>query len=82
MLHNRKDQGTRLVPTSGHMRIWCVMRLLFDLDGTLVDPPSNRTIWAEWAARSFIECADILAISHGRRAEETMRLMAPHLKKP
>jgi sugar-phosphatase len=80
MLRNRKNHGARFVPnTTGICELLCDA-VLFDLDGTLVDSAQViERLWAEWAARHSLNVVDILAISHGRRAEETMRLIAPHL---
>jgi mannitol-1-/sugar-/sorbitol-6-phosphatase len=81
MLRNRIHQGAGLVPNnSGICELVCDA-VLFDLDGTLVDSTKVvERLWAEWATRHSLNVEDILAISHGRRAEDTMRLMAPHLK--
>ena len=79
-LHNRKDQGAKPVSNNSSECELVCDAVLFDLDGTLVD--STRVVerlWGEWAARHSLNVKDILAISHGRRAEDTMRLMAPHL---
>lgn len=54
--------------------------ILFDLDGTLVD--STRSVihhWRLFSERHGVELDRILAISHGRRTEETIRMLAPHL---
>lgn len=79
-LRDRKDQGARFVPsTTGICELVCEA-VLFDLDGTLVDSAEIiERLWGEWAARHSLNVRDILAISHGRPAEETMRLVAPHL---
>jgi len=54
--------------------------ILFDLDGTLVDSTvSVIHHWQLFAERHGLELQDILAISHGRRTEETIRMLAPHL---
>jgi mannitol-1-/sugar-/sorbitol-6-phosphatase len=80
MLRNQKEQHERLIPDNAGMRELMCDAVLFDLDGTLVDSAKViERLWAEWAARHSLNVVDILAISHGRRAEETMRLMAPHL---
>jgi sugar-phosphatase len=53
---------------------------LFDLDGTLVD--STEAVvrqWACFAMRHGLALEDILAICHGRRAEDTIRTLTPHL---
>lgn len=57
-----------------------VSAVLFDLDGTLVDSTAVvETLWKEWADQHSLDVNAILAISHGRRAQETMREIAPHL---
>ena len=54
--------------------------ILFDLDGTLIDSdPASEAIWREWAAARGVDAAAILAIHHGRRPQETIRQVAPHL---
>ena len=80
MLRDQKYQGASVVPNTGGIRELVCDAVLFDLDGTLVDSSKVvERLWAEWAARHSLNVRDILAISHGRRAEETMRLMVPHL---
>jgi len=80
IIHNQNDpEANPASNRAGAYELVCDA-VLFDLDGTLVD--STRVVerlWAEWAARHSLNVADILAISHGRRAEDTMRLVAPHL---
>ena len=54
---------------------------LFDLDGVLVDSRAvvERT-WQRWAAeRHPIDLAKLLHVAHGRRARDTLLIMAPHL---
>lgn len=81
MLHNQKDQGAKRVSNNSGVCELACDAVLFDLDGTLVDSAKVvERLWAEWAARHSLNVDDILAISHGRRAEDTMRLVAPHLK--
>jgi sugar-phosphatase len=80
MLHNREGQSARLVPNNAGLCELVFDAVLFDLDGTLVDSAEIiERLWGEWAARHSLNVRDILAISHGRPAEETMRLVAPHL---
>ncbi|HKI11191.1 MAG TPA: HAD-IA family hydrolase [Candidatus Acidoferrum sp.] len=80
MLRNQKEQHEKWIPDNVGMRELVCDAVLFDLDGTLVDSAKViERLWAEWAARHSLNVRDILAISHGRRAEETMRLIAPHL---
>ena len=52
--------------------------VLLDMDGTLVD--STKAVvaqWARWAERHGIPLAEVLAISHGVPALDTMRKLAP-----
>lgn len=55
-----------------------VEAVLFDMDGTLVDSTSVvERIWRCWAARHGLDPDAILAVSHGRRGEETIAEFAP-----
>jgi sugar-phosphatase len=50
---------------------------LFDMDGTLVDSSrSMRRIWGRWAHRRGLDFAALFPIVQGRRAIDTMRLIA------
>jgi mannitol-1-/sugar-/sorbitol-6-phosphatase len=54
--------------------------ILFDLDGVLVD--STRSVarqWRLWAAENNIDPEKVVAIAHGRRTIEVVRILAPHL---
>jgi len=54
--------------------------ILFDLDGVLVD--STRSVarqWRLWAAENNIDPEKVLAIAHGRRTIEVVRILAPYL---
>lgn len=54
--------------------------ILFDLDGVLVD--STRQVdreWREWASRKGVDGDAVMAIAHGVRTIEVIRLVAPHL---
>lgn len=54
--------------------------VLFDLDGVLVDSRHCiERLWREWATQRHINVDKILHYAHGRRAVETIRLVAPHL---
>jgi mannitol-1-/sugar-/sorbitol-6-phosphatase len=54
--------------------------LLFDLDGVLLDSTECiRNTWRIWGEQRGIPVEKIMAIAHGRRALETIRLVAPHL---
>ncbi|WP_288841936.1 HAD-IA family hydrolase [uncultured Deefgea sp.] len=53
---------------------------LFDMDGTLIDSTlCIEKIWRNWADRQQIDFSAILKVMHGRRGEETIALVAPHL---
>jgi sugar-phosphatase len=54
--------------------------ILFDLDGVLVNSAElvERT-WREWAARHQLDFEKVIAVAHGRRTIETVRILAPHL---
>lgn len=55
--------------------------ILFDLDGVLVD--STRSVarqWRLWARANGIDPEKVVAIAHGRRTIEVVRLLAPHLE--
>jgi mannitol-1-/sugar-/sorbitol-6-phosphatase len=54
--------------------------ILFDLDGVLVDSAEciERT-WRGWATRHHLDPDSVIALAHGRRAIETVRLIAPEL---
>ncbi len=53
---------------------------LFDLDGTLVDSTTSVVRhWTNFAARNGIDIGHILSISHGRKTNETIQAVAPHL---
>ena len=54
--------------------------ILFDLDGVLIDSTECITRhWQEWAEQHDLDIAAIMAVAHGRRTIETMRIVAPHL---
>lgn len=54
--------------------------ILFDLDGTLVDSASRvQRLWLEWGREHDLDTKYLLEVMHGRLAEETIRLVAPHL---
>jgi sugar-phosphatase len=54
--------------------------ILFDLDGVLVDSAEciERT-WRKWAGRHGLNADRVISLAHGRRAIETVRLIAPEL---
>ena len=54
--------------------------VLFDLDGVLVD--STRSVerqWRMWAQENNLDADQIIAIAHGRRTVETVRITMPHI---
>ena len=54
--------------------------ILFDLDGTKVDSALRlQRLWQEWGRRHGIDPESIMDVMHGRRAGETISLLAPHL---
>jgi len=54
--------------------------VLFDLDGVLVDStPAVARVWRGWAIEHGYDPARIVKLAHGRRAIETVELVAPHL---
>ncbi|MFD5868701.1 HAD family hydrolase [Corynebacterium sp. NPDC060344] len=57
---------------------------LFDIDGTLVDStPAVERSWRTWATENGFDGDEILAVSHGRRTEDTLAdLLAPDLVRP
>src|SRR5258708_40138432 len=54
--------------------------ILFDPDGVLVNAADlvERT-WRVWAARHQLDAEKVIAVAHGRRTVETVRILAPHL---
>jgi sugar-phosphatase len=54
--------------------------VIFDLDGVLVDSTTvvERT-WRRWAKVHSLDFEAIMHLAHGRRAVETIRIMAPYL---
>jgi mannitol-1-/sugar-/sorbitol-6-phosphatase len=54
--------------------------ILFDLDGVLVDSDAAvEETWRMWAARHGLDATAIIHVAQGRRALDTVRLVAPHL---
>lgn len=54
--------------------------ILFDLDGVLIDSEACiERNWRAWARRYGLDWAEIKQLAHGRRTEETIRLVAPQL---
>jgi sugar-phosphatase len=54
--------------------------ILFDLDGVLVDSAACiEGTWRRWALHHQLDPAQVIALAHGRRAIETLELVAPQL---
>src|SRR5512133_4079365 len=54
--------------------------ILLDLDGVLVDSRHCiERLWKAWASQHAINPDKVLHYAHGRRAVETIRLVAPQL---
>jgi sugar-phosphatase len=54
--------------------------ILFDLDGVLVDSAECiEKTWRAWATRHRLDPDHVIAIAHGRRGVEAVRLIAPDL---
>jgi sugar-phosphatase len=54
--------------------------VLFDLDGVLVDSiPCVARVWHDWAIEHGMDPAKVVKVAHGRRAIETVELLAPQL---
>jgi mannitol-1-/sugar-/sorbitol-6-phosphatase len=57
-----------------------VQGILFDLDGVLIDSTAGvNRVWRDWAIRHGFEPAQTAHAAHGRRAIDTVRLLAPQL---
>ena len=65
---------------SGGVRVEAV---LFDMDGTIVDSsiPVEKA-WRIWSESHGVDFGQVMAVMHGRRAIETMQMLAPHLPQP
>jgi sugar-phosphatase len=57
-----------------------VQGVLFDLDGVLIDSTAGVTrVWRDWGIRNGLDPARTAHAAHGRRAIDTVRLLAPQL---
>jgi len=55
-----------------------VKAILFDNDGTLVDStPAVERVWARWADKHGVDLHELIKVSHGVRAIDTMRKFTP-----
>ena len=64
-------------------RFFEVQAILFDMDGTIVDSsvPVHKA-WRAWGDSLCIPFERVQAVMHGRRAIETMQMLAPELPQP
>ncbi|MEO6713144.1 MAG: HAD-IA family hydrolase [Mycobacteriales bacterium] len=54
--------------------------LLFDVDGVLIDSTASYArVWRHWAEHHGLDGDVVVAATHGRRGEDTVREVAPHL---
>ncbi len=57
-----------------------VKGILFDLDGVLVESTAGvGRVWRQWAEHQGLDPAIVEHTAHGRRAIETVQLLAPKL---
>jgi sugar-phosphatase len=57
-----------------------VQGVLFDLDGVLIDSTAGVTrVWRDWGAHHGLDGDQAAHTAHGRRAIDTVRLLAPQL---
>jgi mannitol-1-/sugar-/sorbitol-6-phosphatase len=57
-----------------------VQGILFDLDGVLIDSTAGVTrVWRDWGIRHGLDPDQTAHAAHGRRAIDTVRLLAPQL---
>jgi sugar-phosphatase len=57
-----------------------VQGILFDLDGVLIDSTAGVTrVWRKWGCRHGLDPERTAHTAHGRRAIDTVRLLAPEI---
>ncbi len=57
-----------------------VQGILFDLDGVLIDSTAGvARVWRKWGARHGLDPEQTAHTAHGRRAVDTVRLLAPEI---
>lgn len=68
---------------SSSSKIFEVEAILFDMDGTIIDSsvPVHKA-WRAWGDSVGIPWERVLAVMPGRRAIETMQILAPELPQP
>jgi sugar-phosphatase len=70
-----RSTDNRPPPTTVH-----AAALLFDLDGVLVDSAECvRRVCTDWAVARGLDPAYVLGFGQGRRVQDTVRAVAPHL---
>jgi mannitol-1-/sugar-/sorbitol-6-phosphatase len=53
-------------------------KVIFDMDGTLVDSRAVvEGVWRDWALKHGVSAEEILAMAHGRRTHEVLKQFAP-----
>jgi mannitol-1-/sugar-/sorbitol-6-phosphatase len=80
-LHPNKDVDWRsYISNTADLLSFRCQAILFDLDGVLVDSAEcvERT-WRNWANNHRLDPEHVIALAHGRRTLETVRLVAPGL---
>jgi sugar-phosphatase len=66
------------IPAPAAPRTLVCRAVLFDMDGTLVDSTAIvEQVWSEFALRYDLDSAEILRLSHGVQAIDTVRRFAP-----
>jgi sugar-phosphatase len=60
------------------MKVFDVAAVAFDVDGTLIDATAAiRHHWTNWAGRYGLDPDQVYTMSHGKRAQEIINLVAP-----
>lgn len=60
-----------------------VQGILFDLDGVLIDSTAGvARAWTQWAKLNSLDPAEVVHTAHGRRAIDTVHLVASFLNNP
>jgi sugar-phosphatase len=52
--------------------------VLFDCDGVLVNSDASvHSAWSRWAHEYGVDAEEVVAVAHGQRAEDTVRMFVP-----